>query len=344
MEYKNFNYQRILDFGKEVLSIPSPSGDTGNVVSFLLEECKKRNLNAYKEKNGNLVIEMKGLEEYTVGLAAHVDTLGAMVRSIKNDGTLRFTVIGGPILPTYDGEYCDVITRDGKKFSGTFLSNAPAIHVHKEARTLGRTEETMHIRLDEEVTKKEDVLNLGIGNGDFIAIDPKTVITNNGFIKSRFLDDKISVAVLFSVIDYLLENNITPKYSLKFIFTVHEEEGFGASYIPKVDELLAVDMGCVGEDLDGSEYKVSICAKDKGCPYNFDMTNKLIDLAKENELDYAVDIFPYYSSDVITALKGGNNIRGALIGSGVAASHGMERTHLKGVTNTMKLVLAYILK
>jgi len=344
MNYKKYDYSKILSFGKEVLSIPSPSGYTNNVISFLLKECEKRNLNAYKEKNGNLIIEMKGLEEYTIGLAAHADTLGAMVRSIKTDGTIRFSVIGGPILPTYDGEYCEVITRDGKKYSGTFLSNAPAVHVHKEARTLGRTEETMHVRLDEEVSKKDDVLNLGICNGDFIAVDPKTVITENGFIKSRFLDDKISVAILFNVIDYLLENNITPKYSLKFIITVHEEEGFGASYIPFVDELLAVDMGCVGEDLDGNEYKVSICAKDTGCPYNYDMTTRLIELSKKNELDYAVDVFPYYSSDVITALRGGNNIKGALIGSGVAASHGMERTHLKGVTNTMKLILAYILE
>lgn len=342
LEFKNYDYQRIMTFGKKVLEIPSPSGYTNNVISFLLDECNKRHLNAYKAVNGNLIIEMKGKEDYIVGLAAHADTLGAMVRSIKADGTLRFSVIGGPILPTYDGEYCEVITRDGKKFTGTFLSNAPAVHVHKESRSLSRNEETMHVRIDEEVKSKDDVLKLGIYNGDFIAVDPKTTITESGFIKSRFLDDKISVAILFNVIDYLLENNITPKYTLKFIITVNEEEGFGASYIPKVDELLAVDMGCVGEDLDGNEYKVSICAKDTGCPYNFDMTNRLIDLAKCNKLDYAVDVFPYYSSDVITALKGGNNIRGALIGSGVAASHGMERTHLKGLINTMKLVLAYI--
>ena len=341
MEY---NYKRILEFGKEVLSIPSPSGYTNNVVEFLLKECEKRNIPAYKSVNGNLIAEIKGESDYIVGLAAHADTLGAMVRSVKADGTLRFSVLGGPILPTYDGEYCTVITRDGKKFNGTFLSNSPAAHVHKDAKSAPRNEETMHVKLDEEVHSKEDVLKLGIGNGDFIAVDPKTVITESGFIKSRFLDDKISVAILFNVMDYLIENNITPKYTLKFIITVHEEEGFGASYIPEVNELLAVDMGCVGEDLDGSEYKVSICAKDSGCPYNFDMTNKLISLAKSENIDYAVDIFPYYSSDVITALRGGNNIRGALIGSGVAASHGMERTHLKGVYNTMKLVLAYITK
>lgn len=338
----NYDFKRIFEFGKKVLSIDSPSGYTNNVIGFLLDECKKRNLNAYKAINGNLIVEIEGESDYVVGLAAHADTLGAMVRSIKSDGTIRFSIIGGPILPTYDGEYCNVITRDGKKFSGTFLSNSPAAHVYKDSGSVARNESTMHVRLDEVVKSKEDVLKLGINNGDFIAVDPKTTITDRGFIKSRFLDDKISVAILFNVIDYLIENNIKPKYTLKVIITVHEEEGFGASYIPKIDELLAVDMGCVGEDLDGSEYKVSICAKDSGCPYNFDMTNKLISLAKKHNLDYAVDVFPYYSSDVITALRGGNNIRGALIGSGVAASHGMERTHLCGVTNTMKLIVAYI--
>jgi len=339
-----FNYNRILEFANKVLSIHSPSGYTNNVVSFLLDECKKRGFNAYKEKNGSLVVEVKGEEDYTIGLAAHADTLGAMVKCINGDGTLKFSKIGGPILPTYDGEYCSVITRDGKEYKGTFLSNSPAIHVYGDAKTLPRNEDTMHVRLDEEVYSKADVRKLGIENGDIIAIDPKTVITDSGFIKSRFLDDKISVSVLFAVLDYLKENNITPKYNIKVIITVNEEEGFGASYLPKIDELLAVDMGCVGKDLDGSEYKVSICAKDTGCPYDYDMTSKLINLAKDNNLDYAVDVFTYYSSDVLTALKGGNNIKGALIGSGVAASHGMERTHLKGLINTFKLVLLYITK
>lgn len=337
-----FDYKRIMEFARKVLEIPSPSGYTNNVVNFLLDECRKREVKAYQAKNGSLVIEIPGLIDYTIGLAAHADTLGAMIKYINSDGTLKFSKIGGPILPTYDGEYCYIFTRDGKKYNGTFLSNSPAIHVYKDSTTLARNEETMHVRIDEEVKSKSDVQALGINNGDIIALDPKTVITESGFIKSRFLDDKVSVGVLFALIDYLQENKITPKYNLKIIITVNEEEGFGASYIPQVDELLAVDMGCVGKDLDGSEYKVSICAKDTGCPYDYNMTTKLINLAKKHNLDYAVDVFSYYSSDVLTALKGGNAIKGALIGSGVAASHGMERTHLKGLINTFKLVLAYI--
>ena len=339
---KEFDYKKIMSFGKEVLSFASPSGYTNNVIDFLLKECLKRNVEAYKSNNGSLIATIKGESDYVVGLAAHADTLGAMVKNINADGTLKFSPIGSPILPTYDGEYCKVITREGKEYSATFLSNSPAIHVYKDSKTLSRNEETMHVRLDEVVFSRDDVKKLGISNGDIIAIDPKTVITESGFIKSRFLDDKISVALLFAVIDYLKENNITPKYTLKIIITVNEEEGFGASYVPEINELLAVDMGCVGMDLEGNEYKVSICAKDSGCPYNYDMTTRLINLSKKHNLDYAVDVFSYYSSDVLTALKGGNNIKGALIGSGVAASHGMERTHIKGLINTFKLVLAYI--
>lgn len=337
-----FNEERFWTFAKELFAIPSPTGYTTKAVNFLKEECKKRNLECERINNGNLIIEMKGRTDYTLGISAHVDTLGAIVKSINSDGTLKFSVLGGPILPTYDGEYCSIITRDEKIYTGTFLSNSPAVHVYSDARTLPRTDEFMHVRIDEIVHNKEDVLKLGITNGSFLALDPKTTVTDSKFIKSRFLDDKISVAIVFALIDYLIEEKITPKYNLKFIISTHEEMGFGTSYIPHVDELLAVDMGCIGKDLECTEYDVSICAKDGAGPYNFEMTNKLIELAKENNLKYVVDIYTYYSSDVSAALKGGNNIKGALIGPGVHASHGMERTHLEGILNTLKLLIAYV--
>lgn len=337
-------YQNILNFAKEILNIPSPSGYTNNIILYLINICKDNNYDYEKINNGNLLITIPGENSYTIGLTAHVDTLGAMVSAINNDGTLKFSVVGGPILPTYDGEYCKIITRDGKEYNGTFLSNSPAIHVYKDSTTLTRNEENMHIRIDELVHNKEEVLKLGISNGDYIALDPKTIITDGGYIKSRFLDDKLSVAIIFELLKYFKNNNIIPKYTLKFVVSTLEEEGLGACYMPKIDEMLAVDMGCVGRHLEGSEEKVSICAKDSAGPYNYDMTTRLINLAKEYKLDYAVDVFPYYSSDVAAAIKGGNNIRGGLIGSGVAASHGMERTHLKGVINTFDLLLLYCTK
>lgn len=338
-----YNYNRILTLAKDILAIPSPSGYTKHVIDFLIELCEKEHYEYEKLNNGNLVVTIKGESNYKIGIGAHVDTLGAMVCAINGDGTLKFDTIGGPSLPTYDGEYCQVITRDGKKYDGTFLCRAAAVHVHRDARTLERNTNNMHIRLDELVHNKQEVKALGIANGDYIALDPKTTITESGYIKSRFLDDKLSVAIIFDLLKHLKEENITPKYTLKVIISTYEEVGFGSSYIPEVDEMIAVDMGCVGEHLEGSEEKVSICAKDSAGPYNYEMNSKLINLAKELNLDYAVDVFPYYSSDVSAALRAGNNIKGALIGSGVAASHGMERTHLKGIINTFELLKAYIL-
>ena len=202
----------------------------------------------------------------------------------------------------------------------------------------------MEVRLDEVVTNKEEVEKLGIQNGDFIFIDPKTVITPSGFLKSRFIDDKASVALLMTLLHTLKKEDITPAYTLKILISTYEEVGHGASCIPHdITEMIAVDMGCIGEDLSCTEYQVSICAKDSGGPYDYEMTSKLIELAKANRLDYAVDIYPMYGSDVGAALRGGNNIKGAVIGTGVQASHGMERTHMKGIENTFNLLMAYIM-
>ena len=186
------NKQYILNMTKKILSIDSPSGFTETVISFLEKEINDLGFKTERNKKGNLIVTVPGKKENILGITSHVDTLGLMVRSIDKDGTLRFMKIGGPILPTYDGEYCKIYTRDNKVYTGTVLSDAPAVHVYKEATTMPRDEEHMHIRLDEVVKNKEDVLKLGIENGDYIAIDPKTVITENGFIKSRFLDDKMS--------------------------------------------------------------------------------------------------------------------------------------------------------
>lgn len=335
-------YLDVLEFTKKVLEIPSPSGYTFKVMDFISKEATKRGLKNELQRSGSLVIDFPAGKEKTLCLGAHVDTLGAIVRAINSDGTLRFSLLGGPILPTYDGEYCYIFTRTGKMYTGTFLSDSPAVHVYDDARTITRDIDHMHVRIDEVVHSKDDVLKLDISNGDFIALDPKTQILPSGYIKSRFLDDKLSVGILFGLIDYLQKNKITPSYNLKFVISAYEEVGFGSSYIPECDEFIAVDMGCVGADLDGSEEKVSICAKDAAGPYDYDVTTRLINLAKENKIPYAVDIFRHYSSDVSAALEAGNNFKGGLIGSGVAASHGMERSHVEGVKATLELLKLYV--
>ena len=329
---------------EKIMSIPSPTGYTKDAINFIEEFVTDLGYISERNKKGNLIVSVKGKDDYTVGLSAHVDTLGLMVRSIKGDGSLAFTPIGGPILATYDGEYCTIHTRDNKKYSGTILSTSPSTHVYNDASTKTRNADNMYVRLDELVYNKKDTLNLGINNGDFISIDPKFEVTESGYIKTRFLDDKASVFMLLTVLRCLKEKEITPTHNLKIIFSTYEEVGHGASNIPEVDELLAVDMGCIGSDLSCNEEMVSICAKDSGGPYDYDMITSLINIAKERELNYAVDIYPYYGSDGTAALRAGNDIKCALIGAGIQASHGMERTHLNGVTNTIKLIMGYITK
>lgn len=219
------------------------------------------------------------------------------------------------------------------------------MHVFEDSTTKTRDLKNMEVRIDEVVRSKEDAMKLGICPGDFIFIDPKTTITKSGFIKSRFIDDKGSVSCLMALLELLNRKNIKPKYTTKIIISTYEEVGHGASYIPEdITEMIAVDMGCIGDDLSCTEYDVSICAKDSGGPYDYNMVTDLVNLAKNNELKYAVDIYPMYGSDVGAALKGGNNIRGALIGPGVSASHGMERTHISALENTIKLIYLYLTK
>lgn len=244
---------------------------------------------------------------------------------------------------TLDGEYCKIHTRTGKTYTGTMLSTSPAIHVYPDSKTKERTEDNMMVRLDEVVKNKEDVIKLEIGVGDFISIEPKFTVTSSGYIKSRYLDNKAGTACALSLMDLFNRMGSKPKHKVKIIISSYEEVGHGSSNIPNdIDELVGIDMGCIGLDLSCSEHDVSICAKDGSGPYDYDITNKLIELSKKYNLNYAVDIYPMYSSDVSASLRGGNDIKGALIGPGVHASHGMERTHIDGIANTIKLIYAYL--
>ncbi|MDF2513063.1 MAG: yhfE [Herbinix sp.] len=328
---------------EKLVTIPSPSGYTKEVMAFVEEEAERFGCTSEYSNKGGLIISVKGKNKKTIGLSAHVDTLGAMVRSIDGEGTLKFTLIGGYTMHSVEGAYCNIHTRDGRKYTGTILIKSPSVHSYDDARTIERSERNMIIRIDEPVKNREDVLALGIEHGDYISFDAKFQYTESGFIKSRHLDDKASVAVILGMLKEMSESHIMPENNLKILISNYEEVGFGASWVPQdITELLAIDMGTVGDDLNGSEYTVSICAKDSRGPYDYEMTSRLITLAKENEIDYVIDIFPHYGSDVSAALSGGNDIRGALIGPGVHASHGMERTHTSGIENTLKLLKLYI--
>lgn len=328
---------------EKLVDIPSPSGFTKEVMEFIEEEVKAMGFSANYTNRGGLIIVVPGQKHEVIGLSAHADTLGAMVRSINADGSINFTSIGGFTMQSIEGHYCKIHTRDGRNYTGTILSKSPSVHCQDDARTRERSEDNMMVRVDEVVKTKEDVLALGVMSGDYISFDANFQYTESGFIKSRHLDDKASVAVLLGLLKQLSNEHQKPYYTLNLLISNYEEVGFGASYLPsEIKEFVAVDMGVIGEDLNGDEYSVSICAKDATGPYDYELTNLLIRLAKERELPYVVDIFPHYGSDVSAALRGGNNIRGALIGQGIHASHGTERTHESALVATLDLLYAYV--
>ena len=334
---------QLMSIAQRLLSIDSPSGFTDQVVREVEQIAQDHSYATRRTNKGNLIVSVLGREKgKKIGLCAHIDTLGLMVRSITDKGMLMITKVGGPILPTLDGEYCRIHTRTNKVYTGTILSLSPAAHVYDDAATRPRDEKNLAVRIDEVVKCRADVEALGICAGDFVCIDPKTTITESGFIKSRFIDDKGSAACLLTLLRLMHLANVRPRYDTQVIFTVHEEVGHGGATLPPVDELLAVDMGCVGEDLNCTEYQVSICAKDNNGPYDYEMVSRLVELAKANGVDYAVDIYPHYGSDVAVAWKTGMDAKGALIGPGVHASHGMERTHFDGMKATMDLLGLYL--
>lgn len=329
---------------ERIVGVSSPTGYCKEVINVVESIANEYNCVFERNAKGNGIITIDGEDNsYCIGIPCHVDTLGAMVRSINSDGTLRLTTLGGNMFSTLDGEYVTVKTRDGKTFNATILSKSPAVHVYPDSKTLERKEENMMVRLDEVVYSKEDVEKLGIGTGDFICVDPKFMITESGFIKSRYLDDKAGTACALSLMEIFKSSNTKPKHKIKILVSTYEELGHGCSSIPSdINELVGIDMGCIGLDMNCTEEEVSICVKDSSGPYDFDITNKLIELAEANDISYAKDVYPMYGSDVSAALRGGNDIRGALIGPGVNASHGMERTHKKGIENTVKLIHAYV--
>lgn len=339
MDYCKYAVDQIL----ALCRIPSPSGFTARVRDHLCAELKKMKLKAEVSNKGAVLACLGGSGEHLV-LAAHIDTLGAMVRAVKSNGRLRFTKIGGYPENNIENENVTVHTRDGRSYTGTVYLTGPAAHVYKDVGTKQRDDTTMEIVLDEIVKTQQDTLNLGISVGDFVSLDARTVLTPSGFIKSRHLDDKASAGILLALARMVADKKLSLNRKVSIMFTAYEEVGHGASSGVPTDaaEMISVDMGAVGDDLETDEYKVSICAKDSGGPYDYDVTTNLIRLAREHKLQHAVDIYPFYGSDVEGTLRAGYDIKHGLIGPGVFASHGYERTHTQAVENTLKLLQLYV--
>ncbi|RXT13617.1 M42 family metallopeptidase [Ammoniphilus sp. CFH 90114] len=328
-----------------ILNIPSPSGNTEQVIRYIEQELTQLGVPHVRNHKGGVIATLEGKKDRPARmLTAHVDTLGAMVKEIHANGTLRLTSIGGFRWHSVKGEYCWIETAEGKVYTGTILSKQPSVHVYREMEKLPRTEENMIVRLDEVTRSAEETRKLGIEVGDFVSFDPRVQVTDSGFIKSRHLDDKASVAILLGVIKQIVESGVKLPYTTYFLISNNEEIGYGGnSNIPlEVKEYLAVDMGAIGEGQTTDEYCVSICAKDSSGPYHKEFRQKLVKLAQEVEAYYKVDIYPYYGSDASAALRAGHDIIHGLIGPGIDASHSHERTHKEALENTAKLIRAYL--
>ena len=323
---------------RELVNIDSPSGFTKEACTYIFNTLKSYGYSPAYTAKGAVTCNLG--DNPTLVLAAHTDTLGGIVSQINNDGTLRISNVGGPLLPSYEGCYVRVHTLNEKVYTGTFLLDNPAVHVNKEASSTKREIGNMHVRVDEEVTNKKDTEALGISIGDFVCFEPYYTETESGFIKSKFMDNKASCYVLFEVAKALKGKNLP----IQLFFSNYEEVGHGAAtgYAEGINEMLCLDMAVVGTNQAGKENLCSICAKDSSGPYDYEMRKKLVALAEKNNIPYCQDIYPYYGSDGSAALRAGNDFRVALIGMGVSASHGVERTHKKGIQATIDLCLAYI--
>ena len=338
----NTNY--CLSVLQKLLEIDSPSGFTDKASDFLIQELTALGYAPEKTRKGGVVCCVGG-EGNGLMLMAHVDTLGGIVSSIKGNGRLQISAIGGLSAENCEAENCRIYTRFGGTYSGTLQLCNASVHVNSKYGDTPRSFDTTEIVIDEAVTSAAETRTLGIEIGDFVCFDPRFVVTDTGYIKSRFLDDKLSAAMLLAYAKELKDSNRTSSSKVYLHFTVYEEVGHGASAsVPNdVTEIISVDMGCVGDGLTCTEREVSICAKDSGGPYDYSVTTALVTAAKEAGVKYAVDVYPRYGSDVEASLRAGYDVRHGLIGAGVYASHGYERSHIEGVENTLKLLEAYTL-
>ena len=338
---KDIQTDHIVAHLKTLVNIPSPTGYTKEVEDFLVKTARKHNISCTQTRKGAVLykFETEGAES-NVMFAAHVDTLGAMVSRV-NRKSINLSSIGGNPVVYLIGDYCKIHSFDGEVYEGTILPKNPAAHVNKGINELELKIENLEVRVDLPLRENRDSLQKHIEVGNFVSFDPKFHLVN-GFVKSRHLDDKASVAILLHVAELLKKEACKLKRNIYLFFNTTEETGQGIAGFPHIDDFVVVDMGVVGDGVAGDEFHVSICAKDSSGPYNYELTQKLMHIAKQEHIDYKSDIFPFYASDGSGALRAGTDTRVALIGPGVSASHGYERTHVDALLHTAKLIVSFI--
>ncbi|MBI1756587.1 MAG: M42 family metallopeptidase [Fimbriimonas ginsengisoli] len=329
----------------DLLNTPSPTGDTEWAISFVQQELEAMGAKTRRTTKGALLAEMEGLsKDKPRGLTAHVDTLGAMVSSIKPSGRLQMSALNGVMWPTVESEGVIVSTRSGRQVRGSIVLVNGAIHVNKEAATVARTAENLEIRLDERTSSVEETKLIGIEVGDIVFLDPRVEHGPGGFVRSRFLDDKACVACVLAAIKALRAGGMTPARRTTLLISNYEEVGHGGMDGLPADlaELVVLDMACIGTGLQGSEFHCSICLKDSSGPYSKELGDRLRSIADERGIELKTDVYPFYGSDGTAYWRSGGTAQVALIGPGVDTSHGYERTHTDALHDTAALIAEYL--
>ena len=329
----------------DLLNTPSPTGDTEYAISFVEGELMALGVATERTTKGALLAHLDGLRsDRPRALTAHVDTLGAIVQEIKPNGRLKLAALNGLMWPAVESEGLTIATRSGNQVRGSLILRNGAMHVNREAATAPRNADTMEVRLDALTSRAEETRLLGIEVGDFVYFDPRVETSEAGFIRSRFLDDKACVAAALAAIKALVESEVTPAQRTTFLFSNYEEVGHGGidGMPTNLAELVVLDMGCIGDGLQGDEFHCSICVKDSSGPYSKNLSDRLRSLGSRRGIDLKADVYPSYSSDGSVYWRGGGRAEVALVGPGIDTSHGYERTHTDALRDTAQLVAEYL--
>jgi peptidase M42 family hydrolase len=329
----------------DLLSIPSPAGYTDAIVHYLAERFEARGIDYELTRRGAMRVNLAGRQRSPDrAVLAHVDTLGAQVKSLKSNGRLELVPIGFWSSRFAEGARVTVITDAGAR-RGTILPIKASGHTfNKEIDSLPISWQHVELRVDENVSSERDLLDAGYNVGDIVAIDPKPEFLENGYINSRHLDDKAGVAAMIAAIDAVVDSKVGLPVDCHFLFTISEEVGSGASAVLHGDvaEMVAVDNGTVAPGQNSSEYGVTVAMGDQTGPFDWHLTHHLLNLAKEHGIDHQRDVFRYYRCDAASAIEAGNDIRTALITFGIDASHGYERVHLDALMQLARLLTVYV--
>ncbi len=328
----------------ELLNTPSPTGYTDEAVWLLCRELERLGLTYEMTRRGAIRAKLPGKDSLPArAIVAHVDTLGAQVKSVKESGRLEVVPIGHWSSRFAEGARATIFS-EGGAYRGTILPLKASGHTYnKEIDSQPVDWRQVELRIDARTASKAETLALGVDVGDIISIDPQPEFTESGFIVSRHLDDKAGVATLLAALECLVREGRTPTVDTWWLFTIAEEVGSGASsvLVPDVAAMVTVDNGTTAPGQNSSEFGVTISMADQTGPFDWHLTRKLVQLARDNDIPHQKDVFRYYRSDSASALESGADIRTALVTFGIDASHGYERIHESALEDLSRLLVAY---